>query len=203
MEADFQRVWPLYGAFLTDMRRLADSCFTLDETAYAQQLAMIRKQYDDYPDGFPNTLFAQRFGQAMDRTLEGGTFNGLLKSLEKQTQAMFQSADPPPQRDRMEEIKRYIDSHFTQDIGINSIAEQFGLTPNYLSTLFRERYRCRFVEYITALRIGKAKQMLLLSNDVSIKDVALMVGYYDARYFSNVFAKSTGMQPSEFRNGQS
>lgn len=72
------------------------------------------------------------------------------------------------------------------------------LSPYYFSKLFKDEAGCNFVEYVTNLRIRKAKE-LLVGNDKSMKEICGAVGYSDPNYFSRIFKKNTGMTPTEFR----
>jgi len=106
--------------------------------------------------------------------------------------------NPEFQADIVSKAKAYIQSNYCKDIGVDSIADILGITPNYLSRLFREQTGVRLKDHITQLRIEKAKS-LINTPGYSIKKVAEEVGYYSARHFSKVFFKVTGKTPSEFR----
>ena len=93
----------------------------------------------------------------------------------------------------------YVEKHYMQDISVVQLAEKLQLTPNYFSKVFHERTGQTFSAYLTNVRMGQAKRILLSRRDVLVKDVALMVGYYSSRHFANVFKKFTGLYPSEFR----
>jgi len=69
---------------------------------------------------------------------------------------------------------------------------------SYLSKLFKDETAERLSDYITAVRLEKAKQ-ILSSSGARIQDVASHVGYDDYRYFCTVFKKSTGVTPLQYR----
>jgi len=101
------------------------------------------------------------------------------------------------QADIVSKAKAYIQSNYFKDIGVDSIADNIGITPNYLSRLFREQTGVRLKDYITQLKIDKAKTLLDTSG-LSIKNVAREVGYHNAKYFTKVFFKVTALTPSEY-----
>ena len=94
-------------------------------------------------------------------------------------------------------VKKYIDAHYMKDISLESIAQEFKFHPNYLSKLFKEETGQNFIEYLTFIRISKGKE-LLADLRHNVLDVALMVGYKDAKYFTKVFKKVVGVTPSEY-----
>ncbi|WP_190284778.1 AraC family transcriptional regulator [Bacillus sp. S3] len=93
----------------------------------------------------------------------------------------------------------YINHHFTEEISLESVAKQAHLSPNYFSNIFKKTTGSSFIEYLTHLRIDKAKSMLMDLN-CTIYQISEDVGYSNSRYFSRVFKAYMGMTPSEFRN---
>lgn len=98
------------------------------------------------------------------------------------------------------EIIRYLDKNYwNNSVGLDSIAEQFKKSPPYLSKLFKEETGENFTDYLTRLRMEKAKELL---RDVTIKvyEVPSLVGYADVSHFSRKFKAYTGLSPSQFQN---
>jgi len=79
------------------------------------------------------------------------------------------------------------------------VAEKVELSPPYFAKIFKEETGNTFVDYVTELRLEKAKE-LLLQNQLSFKEISFAVGYRDPNYFSRVFKKYFHMSPREFRN---
>ncbi len=79
------------------------------------------------------------------------------------------------------------------------LASIFGVSANYLSTRFHKETHIRFTEYLTGLRMNRAKQ-LLAETDLQVKEIATQVGYYTASHFIRTFVKAVGVTPLEFRN---
>lgn len=97
------------------------------------------------------------------------------------------------------QINDYIKKHYTEDINTRTIADRFGFTPAYLSKLFREYKKITPSEYISKLRIDKAKELLRSNQSLSSKEVAGAAGYDDPLYFSKVFKKLVGKTPKAYQ----
>lgn len=100
--------------------------------------------------------------------------------------------------DALIKIDAYMKENFNKPINIKELSLEFGFTPAYLSKIFRDYKKITPTEYLTYLRIEKAKQLFLADSSCKIKDIATYVGYEDSLYFSKVFKKSTGMSPKQF-----
>lgn len=101
--------------------------------------------------------------------------------------------------DKIDEIKRYIDHHYASNqISIQSIADHTHLSQTYLCALFKKATGRTVNDYITALRIEKAKA-LLLDRGKKLYEITADVGLIDTNYFSTLFKKYTGMTPSDYR----
>lgn len=100
----------------------------------------------------------------------------------------------------MERAKTYINNHFAEQITLNSIAQAVFVNPSYLSRLFSESENCVFTEYVTNLRIKKAKELLCDNMDLKIYEVAENVGYNSPKYFIKVFKEKVGITPADYRS---
>jgi two-component system response regulator YesN len=89
-----------------------------------------------------------------------------------------------------------IHDHVNEEIGLAQIADHIGVTPNYLSTIFNRVVGETFPQYITRLRMEKASD-LLISGDLTVKDVSSHVGYVSCKHFGKVFKQYFGHTPSE------
>lgn len=96
-------------------------------------------------------------------------------------------------------IKDYIDRNYKKDISAKDVAGILGYSDVYFSKVFKQLFDDNFINYLTKIRIDRAK---LLLKDVSfnIKEVGKSVGYADSNYFTKVFKRSIGISPSEYRN---
>jgi len=102
------------------------------------------------------------------------------------------------QSDLIHRAIEYIQNHYTEPINRDTLAAYVSLSPSYFSTLFKARTGLTPMEYITKLRLDKAKQ-LLLSTRLPITQIAMGVGFANSFYFTRVFKKHTGLSPREFR----
>ena len=93
---------------------------------------------------------------------------------------------------------RYIEKHYYEDISVNQLAEKYDMSSNYFSTLFKKEMGQSTVNYVTNLRISKAKDFLKKS-DKSVGEIAEIIGYEDCNYFFRVFKKNVGMTPLQYR----
>ncbi len=100
--------------------------------------------------------------------------------------------------DVVEQAKAYIAKHFTDELSLDEMAREVGISPFYLSKLFKEAEGVNYIDYVTKLRIAYAKE-LLLGTEQSIKEICHASGYGDPNYFSRIFKKWTGTTPTEFR----
>ena len=78
------------------------------------------------------------------------------------------------------------------------MADEYGINPSYFSKKFKDETGVNFIDYLTEVRIGQAKE-LLSHTGLSVSAVSLRVGFKEAKYFSRVFASMTGEKPSEYR----
>ncbi len=111
-------------------------------------------------------------------------------------------------RDRLSE-RRYSDiigkakevleeTYMQDDISLNSVAEMVGMSPSYFSSIFSKESGKTFVEYLTEIRMEKAKELLMCSS-MKTSDIGHSVGYKDSHYFSYIFKKKQGCSPKEYR----
>lgn len=91
----------------------------------------------------------------------------------------------------------YIENHFEEEISLKDVADYVGVTPQHFSKIFKEEIGENYVDWLTNLRMDKAKKYLN-TGDKNIKEICYMVGYKDPNYFSRIFKKIVGMSPTEY-----
>lgn len=96
------------------------------------------------------------------------------------------------------EAIRYIEKNYQKELRLTDVADFVHLNPQYLSRLLKKDLGTTFTDYLTKLRIEKAKRLLLETN-MPIYRIAVELGFSDAAYFSKVFLKSEGKSPFEFK----
>lgn len=94
-------------------------------------------------------------------------------------------------------VKQYIEEHIEERLTLNQVAEVFEISPNYLSSLFKKYNSLGFSEYISQMKIAKAKSLMEDSN-LRVYEIADRLGYDSAFYFSKVFKKVEGCSPSKY-----
>lgn len=96
--------------------------------------------------------------------------------------------------------KAYINRNYQKDISLDEVAREVDVSPYYFSRLFKEESGTTFIEYLTGVRMAKAKELLTETN-MSMKEICLEIGYADPNYFSRAFKKNTGVSPTEYKGG--
>jgi len=96
-------------------------------------------------------------------------------------------------------IKDYIDRNYKKDISAKDVAGILGYSDVYFSKVFKQLFNDNFINYLTKIRIDRAK-VLLKDVSFNIKEVGKSVGYADSNYFTKVFKRSIGISPSEYRS---
>lgn len=96
-------------------------------------------------------------------------------------------------------VKRYIDLHFKEALTLDQLAEEVHMNKYHLSHSFKREYGVSPINYLISRRIEESKY-LLIETDLSMSQIAQLLGFSSLSYFSQVFRKSQGSSPMEFRN---
>ncbi|MCH3917560.1 MAG: helix-turn-helix domain-containing protein [Spirochaetia bacterium] len=126
-----------------------------------------------------------------------------LSELLRQTLQLRDSVSHSTHSTLIENTKRFMEGHYnSKQMALNYVADEMGISPNYLSTLFSNETGETFTEYLTKLKMEKAIE-LLLSTDMRSSEIAIAIGYQDPHYFSHMFKKYTGLSPRGYRTRKS
>jgi two-component system response regulator YesN len=118
-------------------------------------------------------------------------FNAVIEFRESQAGGRYQAV--------ILKARAYIDLNYRkEDISLHTVASHVGISPNHLSTVFAQETGENFIEYLTRVRIEKAKH-LLAATGMKSTDIACETGFSDPHYFSFIFKKHTGLSPREYR----
>jgi YesN/AraC family two-component response regulator len=98
----------------------------------------------------------------------------------------------------VEKVKQYIFENYIFGFTASDIAKALGYNEQYLGRLFKERFGQNIKAYCNVLRINEAKR-LLVSTDLSISEIAGLIGFNNTTYFNYVFANHTAMSPTQYR----
>lgn len=94
--------------------------------------------------------------------------------------------------------REYVEEYYAEELTLQRVADEVGISSSYLSTLFSQQLGCGFVDYLNKIRIDHACDYLK-QHYFKTYEIAYKVGYRDEKYFSRVFKKITGMSPSEYK----
>lgn len=125
----------------------------------------------------------------------------LLSVIHQVTNAVSErSMDKKKQSERsMTEARAFLDRNLYRDLSVEETATHVGLSNSYFSLLFKQTFGETFIEYVTRQRMERAKT-LLAETPKSVAQIAKEVGYAERRYFTKVFMKYTGENPTDFRS---
>lgn len=101
---------------------------------------------------------------------------------------------------KMSDIASFIEQHYQSELSLQDIAKRFFVSREYVSRKFKQEYDVNITDYISSVRINKAKQLMVNPN-LRIAKIAEMVGFHDEKYFSKVFKKQEGISPKAYRLG--
>ena len=173
---------PLWGQMLEDWFR--------------QILTAVR--YGLQQDGSADEQFYQRMedglwqctnAQELLRLLQDGVSGELNRLRRERSQ---REARP------ITDAKHFIQQHYQESLRLEDVSNAVGFNATYFSAMFKKETGQNFMDYLTELRMNKAKE-LLCGDECSVQDVAEQVGYRDLKYFSRLFKKTTGISPSDYK----
>ncbi|NNJ30949.1 response regulator transcription factor [Lacrimispora defluvii] len=95
-------------------------------------------------------------------------------------------------------VMEYIKSNFMNEISMSETARAIGYSEPYFCKMFKQQFGQSFTSYLAEYRVGEAKKMLEQPN-VNVKEIGVRVGYADNNYFTKVFKRLEGLNPSEYR----
>lgn len=121
-----------------------------------------------------------------------------IRSLSQLTELLKQMIAGRETVDVIDRINRYVEEHYMNQIGINTIADMLDISPNYLSRIYKLKTGKNFIDHLTNVRMKKAEELMSGGQTTSVRETAERVGYFSTRYFTKVFLKNTGILPSEY-----
>ena len=122
------------------------------------------------------------------------------KELEEVVRSLEETAVAATEKnDTMTKVMDYLHASYAEHITGQTLARKFGYVPSYISFLFRQAYGQSPAEYLTGLRLRKAKDLIRSQPDLLIREVAEQVGFKNPYHFSRVFKKNEGLWPTEYK----
>lgn len=98
----------------------------------------------------------------------------------------------------VDQIQAYIAEHYAEKLTLTGIANQFYISPYYLSRMFKKSINLSLIEYINGVRIKAAQSLIERSSD-SIAEIAAKTGFMTTAHFRRVFKDATGLSPQQYR----
>jgi YesN/AraC family two-component response regulator len=99
----------------------------------------------------------------------------------------------------VEKARQYIEDHLQEPLSLEIVAEQVHLMPRYLSRLFKEESGSTFTEYVTHIRLNKAKE-LIETTPYSVEQISVLAGFSSSAYFSRKFKEAFGWTPKVYKS---
>lgn len=140
----------------------------------------------DIEDAFYNAENMDDLKNSIDQLLFGENEDSSIVSSKIDSPEFFQK------------VRNYINDNMTEQLSLQSVSQEFGISQTYLSKMFRKYEDKSFNNFLTTIRMEEAKKLMENDPDLFIKDIAAMVGYNDQFYFSRIFRSYTGRCPSDY-----
>ncbi len=189
-----------FTAILSSMETRPDFTFTMAQRFCTELLIELDAPLQDLmPPDYPRHVY---LSEALMDVLSAKTLpeiqEYMVGHMQKLLHDLSQLDESQNAMELIDRVKKYIQNHFAENLTLTVLSEVFFVCPAYLSRLFKKKTGINFVDYLTNLRMEKAKEFLAIPS-VKIYTVAEMVGYENPRYFSRLFKDATGVSPQEYR----
>lgn len=152
--------------------------------------------------GIPNEMFVEKYGSIDDIEKNLVDFDGATEFFTKMLEQCVKWRVEFSRGNANEAINRaqdYIaENYVSEELSLKSVASFVNLSPTYLSALFKKETGMNFSDYLTKVRMEKAKELLCRTSKL-VSEIAYEVGFNDYRYFGQLFKKYTGQTPREFQ----
>lgn len=99
----------------------------------------------------------------------------------------------------LNDILQYINNSYKKDIQLNQCAKDFHISPNQINRLFNKYFNMTFIKYLNKFRIDKAIELMHNKEDITIKEIAIEVGFNNLNYFYKTFKLITGDTPKKYK----
>lgn len=162
-------------------------------------MILIANKYRQHNYEIPETLKEELYPYSLERCVNR---QELQKKMYEFTRLIHEKILQESQKSELvEQVIEYLEHHYTEELNLNDIANEFFIAPNYLYKKFKEKKDMTVMQYLENIRMNKAVELLKNTN-ISVTMVAGMTGYNDSNYFSRIFKKNYGISPREFRNNR-
>ena len=179
----YRRDFPGYEAFTLHIKRLGVNLLNVSD------LYELNLQQD--------TVFYSLF-DSLDDMLSMDDVEAVLITICCRIAKDIKEISEPGRGTKMQRILAFIQANVSEQISLQAVADYAGMSPVYLSKFFKTETGQNFVDFLTELRINKAKQLLTSTNH-KVAAIAEAVGIRDSKYFSSLFKRCVGMTPIQYR----
>lgn len=183
IEEEIRSARPVYPMFEKNVKTMLDSLVSLIEDHKVSAKYCMRLKE-----------IAENIGAC--RSLNR-LFDDIAKVLEKVLDSTKDMQSLREER-HIRKALEYIQDNYCNDLTLEEVAAKADLNPAYFSSFFKKYTGSSLINYITELRIKKAKE--LLKEDKKISEISEMLGFNDTRYFAKIFKKYVGVTPSDYKN---
>lgn len=196
------KVQELLNDFFIELEQL--SPLTIATIKYNCQLifANLRNILKSHYDILKNHALPNTYEHIINNTFDFKTIKICSEQLLSNVATLLKEKNIYPSDDLINNIKRFIQKNYTENITLEKMSSLFFINPSYCSFLFKEKTGENLIDYVNKIRIEKAKE-LLKNTDYKVYKIAKMLGYDNDKYFFRVFKKVTGYTPEEYRVMQS
>ncbi len=187
-----------FGGLGVPVGRLSElnRCFEEANRAFAYRYLKVQQR------GFPAGELIERCGDFQNMTAVFATAEQTKEYLNRVLEAVLEIRETVSQKkysSLLKDAKSFIEQNFdNEEISLNMTAASVNLSPNHFSTIFSQETGQTFIEFLTSVRMEKARE-LLRSTSMKTAEIAFAVGYRDPHYFSYLFKKTQECTPREFR----
>lgn len=188
----------------TDMRMPKRDGISLLKWIHSSDISsktIVVSGYDDF-EYMRNAICYKSFDyilKPIDPEILNETLERAITEWNQQTYPGKPQQDDCGEKNVMQQIEEFLLESYNKDINLQEIADRFYLSREYISRKFKQEYQATITDFITNIRMEKAKE-LLQNPKLKIYEIAFRVGYQDEKYFSKVFKKTAGISPNEYRN---
>lgn len=180
----------------------ADNKLRMHVTSYRNDRYHVTDGVDLTVDSLLPDLVDQEFARRKEHYLDHilSYLTSFWYSVIRKHEALHEQGAPQPdwKTKIVSEVDEYLFKHVSDKITLKELSDAVKLSPNYLSYLFKEIRGVNLFDYIHAQKIERAKELLKIRS-LNVAEIAYLVGYKDPFYFTKIFKKVVGDNPSQFR----
>ncbi|WP_227935601.1 response regulator transcription factor [Alkalihalobacillus deserti] len=201
--------WSIHSGSIDQIDHILDEIFvTIEDRGYftmgqlevwEEQFSILKEHWlKEYEINYMNSIY-----KGIHYWDQGGRFSFSLFKEEKKKEfyelmELVYDCKYSTKKNTVQMIEEYIRNNYQKDIKLQDIADRFFLSREYISRKFKQEYQETITDYVTKIRLEKAKE--LLGNPfLKIYEIAETVGYQNDKYFIKVFKKREGQTPKEYR----